>query len=108
MGRSGELGRLTGLLAEAEAGQPVVVLVSGDAGVGKSRVLAEAASRAHAGGTVVLAGRAPDETLVPFQPFLVALRHYVASIPASELPELARRAPPGRAGGPRTVRPRRP
>ncbi|MDQ6777707.1 MAG: AAA family ATPase, partial [Actinomycetota bacterium] len=38
----------------------------------------------------VLAGRAPDETLVPFQPFLDALRPYVASMSDSELQDLAR------------------
>ncbi len=94
-GREVLLGEIADWLARADGERSErLLLLSGDAGVGKSRALAEAASRAHAGGAVVLAGRAPDETLVPFQPFLAALRHYVVSISASELPELARRHGP--------------
>ena len=42
VGRDAELGRLLTLLDDAEAGRSVVALVSGDAGVGKSRLVAEA------------------------------------------------------------------
>ncbi len=52
--------------------------------------MAEVATRAHAGGTLVLAGRAPEETLVPFQPFLEALGHYVSAAAVEELRETAR------------------
>src|SRR5947209_15916551 len=41
VGRDGELGRLLALLDDAEAGQSVAALVSGDAGVGKSRLVSE-------------------------------------------------------------------
>src|ERR1700733_9135024 len=41
VGRDAELVRLLALLDDAEAGQAVVVLVSGDAGGGKSRLTAE-------------------------------------------------------------------
>src|SRR5206468_12250235 len=70
-------------------------------GIGKTSLAAELARRAHADGGVVLAGRSPEEALVPYQPFIEALRHYVASAPADELrrtmrdygPELARLVP---------------
>jgi DNA-binding SARP family transcriptional activator len=67
-----------------------VMLLSGDPGVGKTRLLAEIATRAHAAGTLVLAGHAPEESLVPFQPFLEALGHYVSSAPIDELRTAAR------------------
>ena len=58
------------------------MLLAGDPGIGKTRLLAEIAVRAHASGAIVLAGRAPEETLVPYQPFLEALGHYVFRAPA--------------------------
>src|SRR5207253_1065126 len=49
VGRDDEIGRLLRLLDDAEAGRSVVALVSGDAGVGKSRLVAEATRLAAAG-----------------------------------------------------------
>jgi DNA-binding SARP family transcriptional activator/tetratricopeptide (TPR) repeat protein len=67
-----------------------VMLLAGDPGVGKTRLLAETAVRAFASGAIVLAGRAPEETLVPYQPFLEALGHYVFRAPLEELRSVAR------------------
>ena len=76
-----------------------VLLLAGDAGVGKTRLLAEIARRAHAAGAIVLAGRAAEEALVPFQPFLEALGHYVSDASPAELRAVtrARTAPSSRA-----------
>jgi predicted ATPase len=41
VGRDDELGRLLSLLDDAGAGRSVAALVSGDAGVGKSRLVRE-------------------------------------------------------------------
>jgi DNA-binding SARP family transcriptional activator/tetratricopeptide (TPR) repeat protein len=95
IGRVPELNEIERWLSAADTNRPGgrterVLLLSGDAGVGKSRLLAEAAARAHATGYLVLAGRAPEETLVPFQPFLEALGHYVGSAPLDELRTAAR------------------
>jgi DNA-binding SARP family transcriptional activator/tetratricopeptide (TPR) repeat protein len=67
-----------------------IVLLAGDPGIGKTRLLAETARRAHEDGAFVLAGRSPQEALVPYQPFVEALRHYVLNIPFAQLPTSAR------------------
>ena len=46
--------------------------------MGKTRLAARFAAEAHAGGATVLHGRIDEETVVPYQPFVEALRHYAA------------------------------
>ncbi len=109
VGRVAELEELEQLWMHAgirDSGR--VVLLTGDPGIGKTRLVAEIAKRAHEAGAFVLAGRSPEEALVPYQPFVEALRHYFLGVPARELrssardygselirlvPELRRRAP---------------
>jgi DNA-binding CsgD family transcriptional regulator len=63
------------LLADAEAGQAVVLLVSGDAGVGKTRLLTELAGEAAARGFAILSGRCAElADTVPYLPLADALR----------------------------------
>ena len=119
VGRRHELDELGRLWEVAAGPNPVaryddarsagrVVLLTGDPGIGKTRLVAEVARRAHEAGAFVLAGRSPQEALVPYQPFVEALRHYVLNVPFSQLrasareygselarlvPELRRRAP---------------
>jgi predicted ATPase len=47
IGRAGEVGRLGAALDRAEQGRPQVVLLAGDAGVGKTRLLLALADRAR-------------------------------------------------------------
>jgi ATP/maltotriose-dependent transcriptional regulator MalT len=56
VGRGTELSTLVAGLESAVAGEPVVVLVGGEAGVGKTRLVEEAAARARAEGARVLTG----------------------------------------------------
>ncbi len=75
VGRAGELRRLLALLDEAAAGRPVVALVSGDAGVGKTRLVTELAARAREQGFTVLSGRCAElGDSVPYLPLADALR----------------------------------
>jgi DNA-binding CsgD family transcriptional regulator/tetratricopeptide (TPR) repeat protein len=75
VGRAAELGRMRELLTEAESGQSVVLLVSGDAGVGKTRLIAEMVATAGARGFTVLSGRCAElADTVPYLPLADALR----------------------------------
>jgi DNA-binding CsgD family transcriptional regulator len=71
IGRHGELARLTGVLDRAREGTPRAVVVSGDAGVGKTRVLTEAAAHATRTGMTVLTGHCVDlgDVGLPYLPF---------------------------------------
>ncbi|MGY0018861.1 helix-turn-helix transcriptional regulator [Streptomyces sp. YJ-C3] len=71
IGRADELARLTGVLERAAAGDPRAVLVAGDAGVGKTRTLTEAAAHAAATGMTVLTGHCVDlgDVGLPYLPF---------------------------------------
>ena len=92
VGRAADLDALDGVLAEAADGRRRLVLVHGEPGIGKTRLAAEFARRAHADGAIVLYGRCDEEALLAQQPFLEALRHYVATCPPQELPGRLRHA----------------
>jgi len=70
--RGREMGRLRAALAAAAEGKASAVLLAGDAGVGKTRVVDELASAA---GTLVLTGRCLDvgEIGIPYLPFAEVL-----------------------------------
>jgi len=75
VGRDGELSRLLTLLDDAEAGRSVAALVSGDAGVGKSRLVREVAQLAAGRGFTVLSGQCAElGDSVPYLPLADALR----------------------------------
>jgi DNA-binding CsgD family transcriptional regulator len=69
------MSRLRASLARAEAGAATAVLVSGDAGVGKSRLLEELGRAAETRDAMVLSGRCLDvgETGLPYLPFVEVL-----------------------------------
>jgi predicted ATPase len=76
VGRDGELRRLLDLLDDAAEGRrPTHALISGDAGVGKTRLVAELASRAAGRGFTVLSGRCAElGDSIPYLPLADALR----------------------------------
>ncbi|MFE9675672.1 AAA family ATPase [Streptomyces sp. NPDC006259] len=71
IGRDEEVARLSDVLERARAGEARAVLLAGDAGVGKTRVLAEIAARAARAGTTVLTGHCVDlgDVGLPYLPF---------------------------------------
>jgi DNA-binding CsgD family transcriptional regulator len=84
VGREAELGRLLTLLDEAAAGRPVVALVSGDAGVGKTRLVTELSAAARGSGFAVLTGRCAElADTVPYLPLADALRDATVGASAS-------------------------
>ncbi|MBB5476726.1 helix-turn-helix transcriptional regulator [Micromonospora parathelypteridis] len=76
VGRHRELTTLRDALGRARAGEPTTVLVGGEAGVGKTRLLEEFAGWATDGGARVLVGQCLElgEAGLPFAPFAAALR----------------------------------
>lgn len=101
------MARLLDLLGRAEGGSPAVALLGGEAGVGKSRLMAELAAAATARGALVLSGGAVDVAdPPPFLPLSVGLRSVlrdppprVAEVVRPWLAELVRlRIVPGRPG----------
>lgn len=97
VGRDAEFERLTDAFERAASGRPSLVLVAGEAGVGKSRLLREFAARSVASGAVSLVGACLDlgEGGFPFAPFTEALRGW-----ARDLDPAATAAIVGPAGGP--------
>src|SRR5829696_6944539 len=86
VGRAEELTRLTGAVERARTGRPAAVLLAGDAGVGKTRLLAELCGRARAAGATVLIGHCVDLGAVglPYLPFAEALRELAGRADAGE------------------------
>jgi DNA-binding CsgD family transcriptional regulator len=96
VGRDAELARLRNLLDEAAQGRAVAALVGGDAGVGKSRLVAEVAALAAQRGFCVLTGQCAEiGDSVPYLPFADALRTAPADLEAAvkARPVLARLLP---------------
>ena len=85
VGRDHELERLHLLWKAASGGDRRLALLAGEPGIGKTRLAAEFAGLVHAEGALVLAGRCDEDLGVPYQPFVAALRHYVAHTAADGL-----------------------
>jgi class 3 adenylate cyclase/tetratricopeptide (TPR) repeat protein len=87
--RDAELDKLRELWARAQAGQRQLVLIAGEPGIGKTSLTGEFARSAYDEGATVLFGRCDEETPIPYQPFVEALRQYVTAAPTDELREHA-------------------
>src|SRR3954470_11621802 len=92
VGRAEELDRLLSHVDRAAGGRSSAVLLAGDAGVGKTRLLDELAARATDRGVRVLVGHCVDlgDVGLPYLPFVDLLR------PVASDPDLA----PAAAGNP--------
>ncbi len=77
-GRSAEYQTLVGCYERVAAGQPQVVILRGEAGIGKTRLAREFLSWASAQGAEVLQGNAFESSShMPFQPLVEALRQWL-------------------------------
>lgn len=83
VGRRTELTALRDALRRARDGQPAVMLLSGDAGIGKSRVLTELIDSAESDGDTVFLGRCLDtaEAALPYLPFVEIIRQLADHAP---------------------------
>jgi DNA-binding CsgD family transcriptional regulator len=83
IGRSAELTALHLLIDRAKSGKGQVALLSGEAGIGKSRLAAEAKTYATAQGFLLLQGQCfPTDRSCPYAPLLDLLRsHFATSSP---------------------------
>lgn len=111
VGRDTELGRLRDALKRAREAEPVAVLIGGEAGVGKTRLVEEFGRYASGEGARVLAGQCLElgEDGLAFAPFVAVLRDLLrrdgpGAIAGYErelvrlLPDLAAAAPDQAAG----------
>jgi DNA-binding NarL/FixJ family response regulator len=81
VGREPELSALATVLDAVQAGAPRVVVLAGEPGIGKTRLLRELAARAGERGQVVLAGRAAEfERELPFGVLVDALDAHLAQL----------------------------
>jgi len=86
VGRARELSTLRELWSRVRIGDGArIALLLGEAGIGKSRLARELALEAREQGAVVLHGSADEDLLVPYQPFVEALRDYLAAASPDEL-----------------------
>lgn len=83
VGRAGELTALTEALSRATAGEPQALLVGGEAGVGKTRLIEEFLDTACDRGAVVAVGGCVElgADCLPFAPFATALRSLRRKLP---------------------------
>ena len=112
VGRAAALRRLRASWEAAARNQGGLVVLAGDPGIGKTRLTARFAATAHAEGGVVLYGRADEDRVSPYQPFVEALQQYAAcrpgwadelGLPAAVARELARLVPELEASAARSV-----
>jgi len=81
VGRRRELRIARRARAVVAGGEQLLLLVTGEPGIGKTRLTAEVARQADADGDLVLHGRWDEEVLCPYQAFREALGRYVQRAP---------------------------
>ena len=80
VGRTEEMALLRRWWAGSSSGDATLLLVDGDAGIGKTRLVSELARAVESEGALVLWGRCDEDPVAPFQPFAEALGRYFGSV----------------------------
>jgi AAA ATPase domain len=88
VGREEEPGRLQQGLRSAAAGEPGTLLIAGEAGVGKTRLVREFASQVANQAEVLLGSCIPLSRGLPYGPMVDALRPLARDLDRAELDEL--------------------
>ena len=91
IGRDEELARLSTAWRSAARGEPAIVLVGGEAGIGKSRLVSELAALARTDGGIVLEGACVslgDDEGLPLAPIAEALRALGRQLPTETLADV--------------------
>jgi DNA-binding CsgD family transcriptional regulator len=94
VGRGAELGRLLQLLDRLETGSGAMAVISGEAGIGKSRLVTELAGQAEKRELAVLSGTCGRRRPAPYAPVLEALADRHGERLASLLAGLGSRGQP--------------
>lgn len=81
VGRAAEQSRLLESWDRTVDAQRQVVVISGEPGIGKTRLVAEAAATAIPDDALILYGRCDEDQGVPYHPWLEILREYVRVAP---------------------------
>jgi len=86
VGREAELGTMGDAAKRVAGGEGrEILLISGEAGLGKTTLVAEAARVASDNGACVLFGHCEEDLATPYQLFAEALTHYVTHAPEDQL-----------------------
>ena len=87
VGRDEELARIERAFSDAATGRPQILFVSGEAGIGKSRLVRETIDRARAQGCAILHGACLDigQGWLPYLPVVEALRGLARDLPPDRL-----------------------
>ena len=86
VGRNAEMQTMTDAIKRVAGGEGrEVLLISGEAGLGKTTLVAEAARAAFDVGACVLFGHCEEDLATPYQLFAEALGHYVTHAPEEQL-----------------------
>ena len=81
VGRGPELEALMRAWKDASVGERRAVLISGEPGIGKTRLAAELARNVAGEDAAVLYGRCDEDLGIPYQPWVEALRHLIVHEP---------------------------
>jgi len=85
VGRDDDLQRLRGLFTHASEGNGQIALISGEAGIGKSRFAKEAENWSAQNGLVLQGNCFQTESAQPYAPLLDLLRYYLATRSRDEI-----------------------
>src|SRR5262245_48342354 len=86
VGREAQLALLSEQLTQASSGQSRIALIAGEAGIGKSRLVAEIKARARQRGGQIVQGHCfEQDRALPYAPLIDLLRSFCIGRTADEL-----------------------